>query len=215
MNRDDLVALTGVPLDVNSYGKLQKFVALLEKWTPRINLVSRSTLPDIWTRHVADAIQIYPLVPESARIWADFGSGGGFPGLVLAILTRQLSPEARHILIESDQRKAAFLREVIRQTGVSALVHDKRIETVAPIGADVVTARALAPLETLLGLIAPHLAATGCAVLPKGAAADSEIAMARASWSFELSHSPSLIEPDACILRVTELRRFSEGCSGE
>lgn len=214
MTRDELSDLTGVGLDPRCYEDLQTFVALVEKWTPRINLIARSTVAEIWRRHIADAVQIFPLVPTQARLWADFGSGGGFPGLVLAILTRQFAPGSQHVLVESDQRKATFLREVIRQTGVSASVRDQRIETVPPLRADVVTARALAPLDSLLALIAPHMASDGCAVLPKGAAADSEVAAARVGWSFDLVASPSLIEPEARILRISALRRMSEGRSG-
>ncbi len=214
MTLNDLADLTALKIDESTYSDLQLFVSLVEKWTPRINLIARSTVADIWSRHVADAMQIYPLTPKNAGLWADLGSGGGFPGLVLAILNRQFAPDSRHILVESDLRKATFLREVIRQTGLSAVVHDKRIETIAPLRADVITARALAPLDALLGLIAPHLATDGCAVLPKGASADSEIAAARAGWSFDLAVSPSLIEPDARILRISGLGRKLEGRSG-
>ena len=143
-----------------------------------------------------------PAPPDRPLRIADLGSGGGFPGLVLAIL----GAGELH-LVESDGRKAAFLAEVSRETGAAAEVHLARIETLAPLAADCVTARALAPLPKLLGYVARHLAPGGRALLPKGRGREGELTEARASWSMRVSERPSLSGPDGGILVVEGLRR--------
>jgi len=125
--------------------RLNTYAELLRKWQRSINLVGPKTLDDLWNRHFVDSAQLLPLIPPTARVLVDFGSGAGFPGLVLAILGM-----AEVHLIESDQRKATFLREVARATGTPVTVHAKRIEQVTPFPADIVSARALAPLGDLL-----------------------------------------------------------------
>jgi 16S rRNA (guanine527-N7)-methyltransferase len=184
---------------------LTQYVDLVSKWTQRINLVSRSTQSAVMSRHVADSMQLWPLVPQNVRVVADLGSGGGFPGMVLAILSHHLRPGMRHILLESDQRKATFLREAARQAGVSATVICARIEGVPPLSADLVTARALAPLPALLKLATPHLSPDGVAVFPKGVGYRSEIDAARAEWAFAFEEFPSQTEPGACLLRLSQI----------
>ncbi|MCL4170695.1 UNVERIFIED_CONTAM: hypothetical protein GTU68_049362, partial [Idotea baltica] len=129
-----------------TFAALQAYAALLEKWNPKINLVSKSSLQDLWNRHILDSAQLFSLVQHPHNTWADLGSGGGFPGLVIAIMALESGSPDQVILIESDTRKAAFLRTVIRELGLRASVINKRIEQVDPLDADVISARALADL---------------------------------------------------------------------
>ena len=127
--------------------RLETHVALLCKWNPRINLVAASTLAEVWTRHVADSAQLWPLRPPGARLWLDLGSGAGFPGLVVAALAAEEAPDLRVRLVESDARKAAFLATVAREADLPAEVLVERWQRLPPQAADVVSARALAPLD--------------------------------------------------------------------
>ena len=145
--------VAGVNVSRETKANLRKYADLLVKWNQKINLISASTVADLWSRHIVDSAQIYNLCPDAQGIWADFGSGGGFPGLVVAIIAKELNPDLKVVLVESDQRKATFLRTIIRETVLSATVKTERIETLMPIGADVVSARALAELSELLGQI--------------------------------------------------------------
>lgn len=165
------------PVSRETRDRLACFEALVRKWQPAVNLVARSTLGEIWQRHILDSAQLWPLLPPGTRTLVDLGSGGGFPGLVLAVLG---VPEVH--LVESDQRKAAFLREAARCTGVSVKVHATRIEAVAPLSAEVVTARALAPLTDLLGYARRFLGPTGTALFLKGARLEEELTAAARVW---------------------------------
>jgi len=187
--------------------RLETFAALLEKWNPAINLVSSSTLPELWARHFVDSAQVLALASAGARQWSDLGTGGGFPGLVVAILAQEIRPGLSVTCVESDQRKAAFLRTVLRETGVEAQVLSQRIEDVAPLQSDVVSARALAPLTQLLGFASRHLAPGGEALFLKGAGYKKERTEALERWSFELDTYPSQTDPDAAILRIGDIRR--------
>lgn len=192
-------------LDEAARLRLGRYLALLEKWNPAINLVSVSSLPDAWRRHVDDSLQLLRHTPAGARTWADLGSGGGFPGMAIALALDAAGP--RVTLIESDQRKVAFLSAVSRETGVDVRILAERIETAAEQQADVVSARALAPLPALLPLVARHLAPGGTALLLKGAGAEAELAEARRNWAFDLEIAPSITDPSGKVLIVKELRR--------
>ena len=181
--------------------RLVLFHGLLVKWNARINLVSRSSLNDFWVRHVADSVQVFRLAP-SARTWADLGSGGGFPGLIAAILAKLERPDLNVTLIESDQRKSAFLRTVIRETGVSCNVIPERIEKAERQAADIVSARALADLTELLAYSERHLAAGGTALFPKGVTWQKELEIARTQWSFDVEVIESQTMPGAAILKI-------------
>lgn len=181
---------------------LDAYVDLLRRWTARINLVSPRDLPRLRERHIDDAAQLLPLIPPGTRRIADLGSGAGLPGLVLAIL----SGIETH-LVERDQRKAAFLREAARVTSAPAVVHAADAATLAPLGADLVTARALAPLPVLLPLAARHLAPGGACLFPKGATAEAELTAARGDWTMTVERFPSRTDPAATILRLTEVAR--------
>lgn len=182
--------------------RLETYLALLNKWQKTINLVSPATLPDAWERHFIDSAQIAPLLPDGVGTLFDLGSGAGFPGLVLAIMR----PDIAVHLVESDQRKAAFLQTVSREAGAGVTVHNCRIEALPPgIAPDVVTARALAPLVQLLGWATPWAVTNPGLVLllPKGKSAEGEIDAARAHYNFVLDEYPSRTAPDARILRIT------------
>ncbi len=200
-------APTALDVSRETQARLQTYAGLLEKWNPRINLVSRATLGALWTRHFLDSAQLLDLAPETTRHWCDLGSGGGFPGLVLAILAPERRPGLRFTLIESDQRKAAFLRTVLRETGAGATVLDSRIEDAPPQTADIVSARALAPLPALLGLAARHLAPQGTGIFPKGVRHEDELRESLELWHFRCEKLPSQTDPDAVILRISELSR--------
>lgn len=187
--------------------RLDQYAALLRKWNPAINLVAPSTLTDLWGRHFLDSAQIITLSPENAKTWVDLGSGGGFPGMVIAILAAELHPELRVACIESDLRKATFLRTVARETGLEVQVISDRIEAVAQQRADVVSARALAPLTKLLGLAGRHLGPGGSALFLKGAGYRHEIEEALENWTFEVDTVPSTTDSEAAILRIGEIRR--------
>ena len=187
--------------------RLEIYVALLRRWSPKINLVSKATLGDAWTRHLLDSAQILDLAPRNAGAWADLGSGGGFPGAVVAILAAELRPGLSVTLVEADQRKAAFLRTVSRETGVSIAVVAKRIESVPALNADVVSARALAPLTDLLAFAERHLAPGGLAVFPKGAKAKEEITAALESWRFRCETHPSQTDKEAVVLTIGDIER--------
>ncbi len=187
--------------------RLELYAALLVKWTPRINLVAKSTLVDLWTRHIEDSAQLFPLAPHPVTHWADLGSGGGFPGLVLAILGMERDSPHRTTLIESDARKSAFLRAVIREAGVNASVITDRIENVPPLAADVVSMRALADLSTLLSYIHRHIAPQGTALVLKGASWKKELREAQTRWNFEYRLATSKTEPGSVVLAITGVAR--------
>ncbi len=178
--------------------RLETYVALVEKWQPRINLVSPNSLPDIWMRHVWDSAQLAPFIPAGTARLLDVGSGGGFPGLVLAMCCN-----AECHLVESDQRKAVFLSTVIRECGLTAKVHNSRIEALPDLGASVITARALAPLDRLLALLGRQLTpGTRCLFL-KGARAEAEIAAAGEMVNLRQELHPSLTNPDGFVIDLT------------
>jgi len=187
--------------------RLHNLVALVEKWNRSINLVSRSTEQEIWGRHVTDSAQIFLPPTGGAEVWLDIGSGGGFPGLVLSAMAKALAPRRRHVLVESDKRKATFLREVARQLELDVVVRSERIEHVEPQFADVVTARAVAPLKLLMPMICRHSKPGGFALLLKGADYRAEVYEASAAWQFGLDVFPSVTNPDASVLVLRDPKR--------
>jgi 16S rRNA (guanine527-N7)-methyltransferase len=176
------------------------------KWTSSINLVSKSSIPDLWQRHIWDSVQVAALC-ETARLWVDVGSGGGFPGLVVAILSREEMPERETVLIESDVRKSTFLRTVIRDLDLNARVIVARIEDAPPQNAEVISARALADLAQLLSYAERHLAAGGTAIFLKGETWEKEVQTASESWSFDLRAHKSKTNPKAAILEIKDILR--------
>jgi len=194
------------PVSRETSERLEHFVALVLKWSKAINLIAPSTLPDLWTRHVADSAQLFALNPAPVR-WLDLGSGGGFPGMVTAILL--LETDGGHVdLVESNQKKAAFLRTAIRETGARATVHAIRVEDAARrlSGLRAISARAVADLDSLLALASPWLAAGATAWLHKGRDYRREIEKARRSWRFDLLEHRSRIDADSVILQLDNVR---------
>lgn len=189
--------------------KLKTYEALLKRWQKTINLVAPSTLDDIWHRHFADSAQLWPLAPQGARTWLDLGSGAGFPGLVLAILASKTGA-SRHILVESDSRKAAFLREVARETGAAVDILCMRIEnpeTHAKVGvADCVTARALAPLSRLVEIAAPFFGSSTQGLFLKGRDVAAEIESAAQDWQFAFELIPSVTEEGGRVVLLNALK---------
>ncbi len=199
--------LSGTDVSRETTARLDLYAGLLSKWNTAINLVAPSTLKTLWQRHFLDSAQVFSLIPTRATIYADLGTGGGFPGLIVAILAAESRPDLRVICVESDQRKAAFLRTVVRETGIGAEILPRRIEMIEPLGADVVSARALAPLGDLLGYAQRHLAPDGQALFLKGAEYRREIDAARSKWAFDMDAIPSKTEPEAVILKLGGIRR--------
>lgn len=193
----------GIHVDDAVLAKLDKYDALLLKWQKAINLVGPTTLEDRANRHFLDSVQLIRYLPSTDVTLVDIGSGAGFPGLVLAMLgVREVH------LVESDIRKATFLREVSRETSLPVTIHDKRVESCDIAGMNVLTARALAPLVDLLGYMdrLGQGSAQTTGLFLKGAQAEAEIEKARKKWEFSLESFPSLTEPEAQILRITNLK---------
>ena len=184
--------------------KLELYERLLLQWQKAVNLVAPATLPQIWQRHFADSAQLRKLAPH-AKTWVDLGSGGGFPGLAIAIMIANQKECYVH-LIESNSRKCAFLSEVARRTGAPARVHNMRIADAASSGvapiADVVTARALAPLDALLELALPFFGNASAGLFLKGREAGVEIADARKRWTFDLKVHHSISDAQGQILEI-------------
>lgn len=182
--------------------RLEIYENLLKKWNPAINLVSEGTLADIWTRHFLDSAQIWTLKPKTAERWIDLGTGGGFPGLVIAILAAEKSPNLRVDLVESDARKAAFLMTASREMGVSPEIIIERVEELSPRQADVISARALAPLSTLLEYAFRHKAKNGICLFPKGQNHEIELTEAAKCWTFKVQKTPSMTDSGGVILKI-------------
>jgi 16S rRNA (guanine527-N7)-methyltransferase len=193
--------------------RLKTYAALLQKWQKTINLVAPSTLNQVWHRHFADSAQILALAPPNSQNWVDLGSGAGFPGLVVAILLAPDTPkgQTRVTLIESDSRKAAFLREVARAVAVPVDILPLRIEAaptrISVPGVDVVSARALAPLEKLLELSQPLIKPTTTALFLKGREVSREVQDAELKWKFDIELTQSVTDAEARIVCITNLSR--------
>ncbi len=187
--------------------RLMRFAELLAHWNRRINLVSAGSLDHLWTRHIADSLQLLDLAPGDARTWIDLGSGGGLPGIPVAAAALESRPGLHMTLIESDQRKATFLATAARDLGLPVTVLAQRIESVPATAYDVVSARALAPLPRLLELAARFAGRETVLLFPKGAQLDSELTAAEAAWHSRAERIASRTEPGAAVLRIRELRR--------
>jgi 16S rRNA (guanine527-N7)-methyltransferase len=206
-------ALSLIPVSRETLERLDRFVDLLLLWQQKTNLISPSTIPKLWTRHVADSLQLFDLVPNDVRTWTDFGSGGGFPAIPIACALAE-RPGAQVHLVESNGKKAAFLREAIRVTGVPAQVHQERVENYGERSGDnieVVSARALAPLKTLCDQAFPLIARGAIGLFPKGQDVDAELTEAAKYWSIEADKVPSKTSPEGCIVVVRSLRPLQGG----
>jgi 16S rRNA (guanine527-N7)-methyltransferase len=203
-NRERALALRLVSRETSA--RLERFVELLLAWQKHTNLIARSTMPVIWTRHIADSLQLLDLAPQ-AKVWTDLGSGAGFPGLVIACALAG-TPEAKVHVVESIGKKAAFLREAVQVTGAPAVVHAMRIEDFvdkAPESIDAVTARALAALPKLLPLAYPLLKKGALGLFPKGQDVASELTEAAKYWKIQSELVGSRTDGRAQILVVRGL----------
>jgi 16S rRNA (guanine527-N7)-methyltransferase len=199
-------ALALTPVSRETELRLDRFVDLLLLWQSKFNLVASSQLPILWTRHIADSLQLLPLAPD-AKVWVDFGSGAGFPGIVLACALAD-RPGVKVHLVESIGKKANFLREVVTALGLPAVVHQERAEKFGDSfgdKADVVTARAVASLKVLCDQAFPLIATGAIGLFPKGQDVASELTEAAKYWRLEASTVPSLTNPDAAIVVVRHL----------
>jgi 16S rRNA (guanine527-N7)-methyltransferase len=204
---DKTRALALTPVSRETEQRLDSFVELLLLWQQKQNLVAASTIPHLWTRHVADSLQLLPLAP-GAKVWADLGSGGGFPGIPIACALTDVGAVVH--LIESNGKKATFLREAVRVTGVNAEVHRIRAEEFAENCAepvDVVTARALAPLKTLCDQAFPLLAKGAIGLFPKGQDVEAELTEAAKYWTIQATRVPSITSPEGQIIVVRGLAK--------
>ncbi|MDB9703631.1 16S rRNA (guanine(527)-N(7))-methyltransferase RsmG [Rhodospirillales bacterium] len=186
-------------IDADTMDRFEIYLALLSKWQRAINLVGKNTLANAWRRHILDSAQLLPHIEKDLKI-ADLGSGAGLPGLVIAIATG-----ANVQLVESDQRKATFMREVARETGTDVDVHVARIEDLLSLDADIVTARALAPLPKLLPWVHRHLKKGGKSVLMKGAGVDQELTESTKQWTMNVVRKSSISDASGTILIVNDL----------
>lgn len=208
MNAEAVLPYLPAGVSRETLQRLDRFAALFESWSTKVNLVASSTTPDFWTRHVADSAQLVDLKPDATR-WADLGSGGGFPGLVVAILLSEVF-DAHVDLIESNRKKAAFLQTVRAECAPKAAVHAKRIEEVieALPAPEIVIARALAPLSDLLCLAESWWSDETIALFHKGRGYENELAECRAHWDFDLIEHDSRIAADSVVLELSHIKRL-------
>ena len=209
LEADKKRALALTPVSRETQERLEMFVELLLLWQKKFNLVAESTLPLIWTRHISDSLQLLALAPE-ARVWVDFGSGAGFPGIPIACALADTSGAIVH-LIESVGKKANFLRETVRVTGVPAKVHQERVEKFGETCAEavhVVTARALSPLKILCHQAFPLISEGALGLFPKGQDVVAELTEAAKYWRLQASTVPSVTNPTSSIVVIRGLKRL-------
>jgi len=207
LTADRARALALVPVSRETAARLDRFAALLLDWHGRMNLIAASTVPVLWTRHIADSLQLLAIAPAALK-WADLGSGAGFPGLPIACALADQN-EAEIHLIESNKKKAGFLREAVRVTGAPAIVHAERVADFANgfrDRLDAVTARAVAPLPELLSIAYPLLKRGAQGVFPKGQDMEAELTEATKCWSIQASFVPSRTDPKSRIVVIREAK---------
>ena len=192
--------LPGLNVSRETFLRLKEYEKLLFKWNAKINLVSRSTLDNFWNRHVLDSAQFLSSVGEKAGKWVDLGSGGGLPGLVVAILSDEIEPVNKLFLVEADARKAVFLKTVCRELGLKVEVYNNRIEELPSMSANIVSARALSPLKTLCLYAKNHLEKDGVAVFAKGENWKSELVEAQKKWIFSYEAVKSTLHEGSVVL---------------
>ena len=192
--------LPGLNVSRETFLRLKEYEKLLFKWNAKINLVSRSTLDNFWNRHVLDSAQFFSSVSEKAGKWVDLGSGGGLPGLVVAILSNEIEPVNKLFLVEADVRKAVFLKTVCRELGLKVEVYNNRIEELPLMSANIVSARALAPLKTLCLYAKNHLEKDGVAVFAKGENWKAELDEAQKKWIFNYEAVKSTLHEGSVVL---------------
>ena len=198
-------------LDVSreTLDRLETYRELLARWTKSINLIAPSTIDDIWNRHIADSYQLFEHIPNAAKTLIDIGSGGGLPGLVVDAVADDKLPLLQVTLVESDQRKAAFLRTAAREMGLKVSVVSERVERLKSVSCDVLTARALAPLDVLFGYATSLLKPHGLCIFQKGRNFAAEISDAAIHWQFDVTEYESKTSAEARILLVKGITRVT------
>jgi len=198
--------LTSLSVSRETTAQLNEFVALVKKWNPVINLIAKGSISNIWSRHIEDSAQIIALAKLS-DCWIDIGSGGGFPGIVVAICLKEISPSTCVILVESDLRKAAFLRQAAATLKLNCEIHSFRVESLTLARAATVSARALAALPKLLEYAETLVETDGVCLFMKGQSHQDELVAAQKSWSFEHDIVPSQTDIHAAVLKIRNIRR--------
>ena len=191
-----------------TYELLNDYVRMINKWNSTINLISKKTIADLWSRHILDSAQLSVFLDSHIRKWVDFGSGAGFPGIVISILAKEQFSSLEMNLIESDQRKCVFLREVSRELKLNAKIISSRIENCSKLNADIISARALAPMKKLLLYFDSHSKIGSKGLFLKGKNIQSELNVLRHVNRFEINIEPSLINSDGVIVEVIKKRNF-------
>jgi 16S rRNA (guanine527-N7)-methyltransferase len=203
---DKQTALKLCPVSRETEERLDRYVALLREWQAKTNLVAASTLASVWTRHIADSLQLIDLAP-SGKVWIDLGSGGGFPGVVLACALADRPGTVVH-LVERNAKKAAFLREALRVTAGRGSVHLAEIANFVdsnPPAADYITARAVAPLNVLLSLAAPLIEQGAKALFLKGQDVEAELTEATKYWNVGAKLHPSRTNMNSRVVEIDQL----------
>ncbi len=203
---DFINSLESVTVSRETIEKLEIYAELLKKWQKTINLVSSSSLPNLWQRHFLDSAQLVKYLPKGAKKLLDMGSGAGFPVLVVAILNPNLKLEIH--AIESDTRKVAFMREVVRNCRLNVNIHNCRIEQTAPFPAEVITARALAPLRDLLTYVKPFITNDSVCLFLKGQNVEAEIEDMHRKWNADIELKPSISDPDGKVVIIKNVREI-------
>lgn len=188
-------------------GQLKAYWTLLKRWNAAVRLIAPISDESGWQRHIADSIQLADHFPPRSVVHCDLGSGGGLPAIPVGLLRRDAGFEDRLIMIEADKRKAAFLKTATRELGLHAQVVSERLEHTDRAEGEIVTVRALAPLDRLLHYVERHLEPSGWAIVPKGRSVDRELELARRRWAFEFERHPSRTATDASILVISDLKR--------
>lgn len=191
--------------------KLETYHELLVNWQKTINLVAPSTLDEAWARHFVDSAQLYDLAPTVSRKWLDLGSGGGFPGLVVAAIAAEANPNLKMTLVESDIRKCGFMREAARKMNLSVQILTRRIADIPIQSADVISARALSNLATLIDHARPHTTKNTCLLFPKGTSYKDELETIPHDWQINAEIIDSLTNADSVVIRLKTPKTHEEG----
>lgn len=194
-----------------TFEKLKTYECLLKEWQTKFNLVSNSTLENAWERHFLDSVQLFKLIPQTAKTLMDFGSGAGFPGMVIAIMANAKTPYLKVSLVESTTKKTLYLKEVKKQVGVEVEIINERIEKIKPHIVDVITSRAMTSLDALLKYALPFCGKKTVCIFPKGKKYAEELQEAQKKWSFSCQIVDSEQSDEGKILVITDLRPIKGG----
>ena len=178
---------------------------MLISWNKKINLVSRKSISTSWNRHFLDSAQLWLYLPPKANKWLDFGSGAGFPGLVIAFISKELKPDLKIVLVEKNKKKAFFLNEVVNKIGLNVEILSKNVESIIPQKADVITSRAFGKLDHLLKISYKHQNRDTTALFPKGVNFTEEIIISKKKWNYEIEKITNIIDNNSFILKIRKL----------